>query len=131
MFAFELMKQEFSGYRYEQFLDDLRFRTPPRKRKGKSGLARFGRYGRMEQLRAQYLITGNLDFAIQAKRLRERMSKPYRVRFRQEGQVYEYHFSALIPIGRIEKLVTELAECQSLENAEKIIREFTASSHIN
>lgn len=131
LFAFEILRQEYPDYTYEKFLDDLRYRKPPKKRKGKSGLLRYGRFDRMEKMKALFAETGKLEYGLQAQRLRRFMTKPYRVQFRIDGEVLEYHFSALIPIERIEKLTMELRGCDSIAKAEKVIEYFNASSHIN
>lgn len=130
LFAFLLMSGEYTDYTYEQFLDDLRYRRPPKKRKGKSGLVRFGRYRRMESLIVEYQLNGNIETAIKAKQLRERMTKPYRVQFRVKGEVMEYQLSALIPIEQIEKFVAELADCKSSVQANELFDRFNINSHI-
>lgn len=131
VFAFELLKKEYPGYTHEQFWDDLRYRKRPKKKKGKSPLCRYGRYRRMLELGAQYSLTGNIDFAIQAMKLRRNMTKPYRVMVRLEGEILEFELSATIPIEPIEKLVADLSGCQNPEQARQMVQDFSQNSHIN
>ena len=131
VFAFAIMVAEYPEYTIEKFWDDLRYRRPPKKKKGKSSLVRYGRYRRMEQLNGQYLATGNLEYGLQAVRLRRNMTKPYRVLVRVSGQEIEYSFSPLIPIERIENLVRELSNCKDLAEADKLIEISDRHSHIN
>lgn len=117
LFAYELMRGEYADYTFEKFCDDLRYRSRRKKKKGKSQLVRFGRYGRMEQLNEQYRQTGNADYALQAQKLLRNMTKPYRVMVRVSGETWEYTLSPLIRIDDIEKLVARLTECVTAEKA--------------
>ena len=131
VFAFEILKREYPEYTHEQFWDDLRYRRRPKKKKGKSPLCRYGRYRRMQELGAQFEVTGKFEFAIQAMQLRKNMTKPYRVMVRVGGEVLEFELSAMIPIVRIECLVAELSKCQDAEQARQVVEEFSKNSHIN
>ncbi|SOD17761.1 hypothetical protein [Pedobacter xixiisoli] len=130
LFAYEMMRTDYPGYPYELFLDDLRYRKPRKKRTRKSGLCRYGRFNRMQSLISQYGWTGDIELARQANKLRERMTKPYRVLAKVEDHYIEQNFSALIPIDSIEELVRKLADCQSMDQANKILLEFQASNNM-
>jgi len=99
LFAYCLMREAYPDYTHEQFLDDLRYRRPPKKRKGKNGIQKYGRYCRMEELLLRYRQDGNIAHALQAQKLRERMAKPYRVRVTIGSCRLEYGFSPLVPIA--------------------------------
>lgn len=124
LFAYQMMLEELPGYTHAEFLDDLRRRTPKRKRKGKSPLARYGRYGRIEQLMAEYRLTGDPELAIRASRLRQRITTDYRVLVKIGGESTEYSFSPLIPIARIEGLVAELGRCATEDQAHELVERF-------
>ncbi len=130
LFAYEVMRTDYPGYTFDLFLDDLRYRKPRKKRKGKSGLCRYGRFNRMHSLIIQYGWTGDVEFAIQAKKLRERITKPYRVLAHVGDKHIEQNFSALIPIERIEELVKKLSDCKSIEQTNKILDEFQANNNM-
>jgi len=124
LFAYSLMVDEHAGYTYAEFLEDLRPRKPSKKKQGKSRLNRYGRYERMQKLLMLYDRTQELSQAIQAKKLRERLTQPYRVQVRVGTTFLEYSLSPLIPIERIEKLVEQLANVQSEKQADTIVEEF-------
>lgn len=131
LFAFEMMKAQFPGYDYQQFLEDLRYRRPPKKRKSRTGLLRYGRYSRIEQLNASYMVTGKIEFALKAMQLRRNIAKPYRVVLRLKGEQLEWQFSPLIRIERIEELVAVLAHCTDATQAQKLIDRFSTYIDIN
>jgi hypothetical protein len=130
IFAFAMMVEAYPGYTHEEFLDDLRYRRPPKKRKGKSGIQKFGRYRRMEELLSRYRQDGNIECALQAQRLRERMSKPYRVRVAVGRHNIEYRVSPLVPIANIENLVSDLARCRTEQEADRMVQVFRETAHI-
>lgn len=127
LFAMQIMQIDYKGYDMETLCDDLRRRSPPKKRRGKSYLTRFGRYNRMQQLLTQYHLTGNIDFAIRAQKLRNLMTKPYRVMLIIGNTVLECTFCPLIAINQMEDLMAQLNTCQTMERAEDIIEKFRKS----
>lgn len=131
LFAFLIMLEHYPLYTYEKFVDDLRIRSKRKKRKGKSNLQRYGRYWRMMELIGLYNKTGNINFAIQSAKLRERLTKPYRVQLKLNDVRLEYRFAATTPIHRIEELVNKLNECTQEEHANKIVALFRETLHIN
>src|SRR5690606_21915994 len=120
----------YPGSSSEEFMDDLRYRRPPRRRRGRNNLVRYGRYARMVQLADRYQKTGNAEEALQAMRLRRNMTKPYRVMVKVEKVRLEYIFSPLVPIRHIEELVGRLAACGSENEADGIVRDFRKTVHI-
>lgn len=124
LFAYQMMCQDYEQYTYPQFLDDLRRRTPKRKRKGKSPLVRFGRYSRINKLINEYQSTGNFDLLREADRLRGVITKPYRVLVKIKNRYKEYFFSALIPMCQIEELMMKINGCKTEEEVEKIVEQF-------
>lgn len=121
LFAYDAMRKEYPAYTYDQFWDDLRYRRKPKRRKGRNPLVRYGRWGRMESLKARYGNTGNVEYALQALRLRRHMAKPYRVLAKVGGEILEYGLSPFIPISEIEKLVAELPKCKSESEADVLV----------
>ncbi len=129
LFAYTLMVESYPGYCYLQFVDDLRLRRPRKRKKGKSPLVRYGRYNRMEELKAKYRNTGNIDYAIQAQKLRKHLTKPYRVQVRLYKQIIEYNFSPVVNIREIEQLVEKLSACENESQADIIVADFRKTSH--
>ncbi|WP_316787752.1 hypothetical protein [Pedobacter frigoris] len=121
LFAFGRMVEEYPDYSFEQFTDDLRRRTKPKKRKGRSPLTRYGRFRRIEKLLSEFRLTGDHDAIRKAIRLRKHLVHPYRVQFRIGKDRYEHCFSALIPIEQIEELVSSLSSVTSMEQAQQHI----------
>lgn len=130
LFAYMLLSLEYVDYSYAQFLDDLRYRTKAKRKETKSTLTRFGRYRRMLELLDRYEKTGVLDYAIQAQRLRKRMTKPYRVLIKINGQCIEYGFEPTIAIAEIERLTANLNGCATERDADQMIAEFRKYSRI-
>ncbi|MNI08923.1 hypothetical protein D3C81_1403610 [compost metagenome] len=130
LFAYVLMCANYKEYSYLNFLDDLRYRKAPKKRKGKTALNRYGRYNRIQQLMERYRETGNLDHAIAAKRLRDLLTKPYRVWYRCEGVTVEVCFSPLVPLIQIENLVLRLKAVHSEHEAQALVSEFGSTVNI-
>jgi hypothetical protein len=130
LFAYVLLCEIYTDYSYVNFLEDLRYRKQPKKRKGKSALQRYGRYDRIQQLIERYRATGNIDYAIAAKRLRDLLTKPYRVWYRCEGVTVEVCFSALVPLIQIENLVLRLKSAQTQGEAEALVKEFTKTVNL-
>lgn len=124
LFAFEILREEYPNYTREQFLDDLRYRTKAKRKKKKTTLTRYGRYARMVDLLHLYQQTGNNEYAIQAQRLRKRMTKPYRVRVKIGGQSWEYGVEATVPIHEVEQLTADLSTCTTIEQADEMMRRF-------
>lgn len=131
LFAYSLMREAYPDYTHAQFWDDLRYRRPPKKRKGKNGIQKYGRYCRMQELLLRYRQDGNIAHALQAQKLRERMAKPYRVRVTVGSYRLEYGFSPLVPIAHIEHLVEMLARCSTEQEADRLVQEFRETAHIS
>jgi len=130
LFAFQQMCEDYPEYTLPDFLDDLRRRSPPRKKKGKSQLQKYGRYERMCKLMREYKFTQDIDLALQAQKLRERIAQPYRVMVKVEKKKIEHWFSPLIPIDQIETLVKELGAVSTEQEAEVILAEFRRWQHV-
>lgn len=130
LFAYHILCGIYPGYSHEKFMEDLRYRRPPKHRRGRNSLTRYGRYARMEQLADRYQQTGNTEDALQAMRLRRNMTKPYRVMAKVGKVRLEYTFSPLVPIRHIEELVGRLAACRSEDEADSIVQDFRKTVHI-
>ena len=121
LFAFQVMQSEYQGYTYDQFLDDLRRRSKPKQKKGRSPLIRYGRYQHLQKALADYHITGDIRFAIEAQQLRKRITKPYRVLYRCKSGTFEYTLSSLIPMKCIIQLTEQLKSTTDIQQAELLI----------
>lgn len=131
VFAFQILCAEYPDYTHEQFLDDLRYRKPRKRKAKKTTLTRYGRYMRMLHFLEKYRQTKNIEHAIQAQRLRKRMTKLYRVLLRLDGETLEYNFSPTISITKIEHLTIELSTCKTAEEADEIVERFWKTAHVN
>ena len=121
LFAYARMKQEYTDYTYTAFIDDLRRRSRPKKRRGKSLMVKYGRYYRMQQLTDLYRQTGVVDYAMKAMQLKRHLTKPYRLLLSIKGNKTEYSFSPYVPIERIEQLAAAVQGCREIEQIETLI----------
>lgn len=78
---------------------------------------------------SNYECTGNVEEALRALQLKQRMTKPYKIRLRIKSEAIEYCFSPLIAIERIEDLSRRLAECKTFAEANSIVEDFDKYSH--
>ena len=130
LFAFALMQQEYPEYTFSDFYSDLRLRSKPKRRKGKSPLVRFGRYWRIQELISRFHATGDYDLLRRANKLRAQLTKPYRVLVKLKGEAIEYTFSPLIPIGRMEQLMQKFKGCETEQQVDAVIAEFNKNNHL-
>jgi len=131
LLAYHILCGEYPSYTHDDFWEDLRYRTKrKRKKKNKTPLSRYGRYERMKQLIAMYKDTANTDYGMKAQRLRNLMTKPYRVMVRIEGEVLEYRISPLIQITEIEKLVAQLPKCKTEQEADDFVEQFGKTAFV-
>lgn len=125
------MAEEIPGYTYTKFLDDLRIRRrKTTKRKIVSNLKRYGRYNEMMRLIQLYNSTGESSYGLSAMKLRNEMTKPYRIAIQKNRQFREYYLSPLIPYQTIVVLVQEMSACNDLAAAERHFLAFKNQSHI-
>lgn len=130
LFAFDLLCSTYPGYTYEMFLEDLRRRSKPKKkRKGKSPLMRYGRYARMQKMKSEFLNTGEIKYALKAEQLRRKLTHPYRLQVQGAGENWEYTFSALIEIQQIESLALEVRQHKTREAVNNCIDSFRKYAH--
>jgi hypothetical protein len=130
MFAFYEMTKTYPDYTYEQFVEDLRRRTPKKKKKFKSSLHRYGRYQQITALLLRYRQTNDPLYALQAIRLRRIINRPYRMRARIEGITKEYTYSALIPFNAMEEFAQKIKQCQSWAAFEILDQSFRERSNL-
>lgn len=131
LFAFVIMQAEYVGYSLVQFQDDLRRRSKPKpKKKGKSPLARFGRYWRIQQLIARYSYTLDEALIIKAMKLRQRITKPYRLEVRLKGMIHEFTILPLTPIQDVESLITKFNHCKTEEEIDRVFADFQKLAHL-
>lgn len=122
IFAYPQMREEYPTYSYEEFCDDLRRRSKERRRrKGRSPLVRYGRYGAFLRLMADYQSNGSWESVRRAMALRKRMTMPYRLRVQIGGQGYEYTLSPYIPQSQIEELALNVRACKSFNEVERMV----------
>lgn len=130
LFAFNLLCSIYQDYTYEMFLEDLRKRSKPKKkRKGKSPLIRYGRYGRMQKMKFEFVRTGEIKYALQAQQLHRKLTQPYRLQVQIAGENWEYTFSALVEIEQIERLAFEVRQYKTREDVDNCIERFRKYAH--
>lgn len=114
LFAFQELQAHLGEcYSYDQFLDDLRLRSKPKPRVRKSGLIRYGRYRRMMEFVSKWRSSGDINSLIEAQKLRDRISKPYRLQVRYGQVVKEYHYPPEVPIFHLEEIIRLSYECRA------------------
>ena len=130
LLAFEEMRQQYSNYSYNQFLDDLRRRSARRKKKIKTPLDRFGRYGEMKRLASLFQETGDVKAGIRANQLRKVLTKPYRVRIRIGGKTWEFTYPPTIAYKAISSFVNAASRCPTWVDFDILEAQFSAYLHI-
>lgn len=131
IFAYDLMRVEYPTYTHDEFWDDLRRCTKKKKRKGKTPLIRYGRYWRIQELLGRYGLTNDETLIIQANRLQERITKPYRIMVKLKGDCMEFTVSPLVPIREIELLTQRFGQCETAEQIDHIFNDFKKYAPIN
>ncbi|CDS93674.1 hypothetical protein BN1088_1431624 [Sphingobacterium sp. PM2-P1-29] len=129
LFAFAYMLEDIPDYTFKQFLDDLRIRRPGKKRKGKSFLCRYGRYWAMREFIRLYDQTKDIAYALKAQKLRNEMTKPYRLLVRYKNLYRELYYSPLIPYSQIKELSDHINRCNNLNEVDKVIADFDKYPH--
>lgn len=124
LFAYELMLQKYPAYTHYQFLDDLRRRTKKRPGRKKTTLTKYGRFARMQKMLGEYSQTKDIKPLLAATKLRERMTKPYRVVATVGKQRMEFCFPPTVQIQAIEQLTTDLSKCASMEEVSIAVSRF-------
>lgn len=129
LLAFDMVREKYPDYSYDQFLCDLK---PRRKRKShrhiKNPLKRFGRFEKIEQLLSLYTDSGDPKFYLQAQKLRMIITRPYRLEIKRDGKGWEFTFPPETPYRKIEQLSRDCQKCQSLDEAVALCRDFIKTS---
>lgn len=129
MFAFQTLLQDNPDYTINQFSQDIIFRKKIKERKSKSNLERYGRYWKYRELLNLYLSTRNEEYYFAAKRLRDNMTKPYRVSIKYAGESgKEFSFDATIKYEAIQEIVRLSKTCKSIQEFEDKLKEHTDKS---
>ncbi len=129
LFAVEFTREEFKNYTQEQFEQDMDGARLPKKRKGKSPMARQGRYLAMKEALSNYRQTKDEAYLREAQALRRRLFQPYLVRYRLGKEAREFQF----PSTTSYKLILDLVSIQftSWEELEEILEEKTRWIHVS
>lgn len=130
VFAYSVMLAQYPDYTYDQFWDDLRRRSKPKKKKSKSSLAHYGRYPAYERLLANYRLTGNFESIKKAIALRGRITKPYRLLVQIGRTGMEYTLSPLISLSVVEQLNAQVTDCKDFQAVEKLVDAVRAKAWI-
>ncbi|WEK21325.1 MAG: hypothetical protein P0Y49_09245 [Candidatus Pedobacter colombiensis] len=127
LFAYYQMLQEYPGYALSEFWEDLRIRRKPKPKSKKSNAIKYGRYWRIQKLLKAYGDTGDINLMVQAKKLQERIAKPYQVFVKLGRECYEFSFSCYIPLEKIEMLTKQFRACKTVEEIDTVNKQFIAS----
>ena len=131
LFAFEEMRMLYPQYTHDEFLNDLRRRKPGKKKQPKSPSTRYGRYARMQRLLSDYKRGGDTDALWMAVKLRERMTKPYRVSAKIGKERIEFTFSPMVSISSIEQLTADISKCSSMGQVVQQVEQFRKTERFN
>lgn len=129
IFAFRTMQAEYDNYTHETFLDDLKIKSKKKERRVKNPLLRFGRWRQMENQLSSYRKTGDVKFLEMAQKLRNNMTKPYRLLVRYEKDEVEYTFPATYKYDLIAKLSALAKQCKSQVEFKEKMEEITKYAH--
>jgi hypothetical protein len=124
VFAYWLMVAQYPDYTHAQFCEDLRRRSKPKKRQGKSPLTRYGRFRLMEKLLQEYRLTGEAGALEKAMQLRRNMTKPYRMLVRLNGQAIEFTINPYIEVNHIEALRQAFQTCRTEKELDETFERF-------
>jgi hypothetical protein len=131
LFAYSFMLEDYPDYTYREFCEDLRRRTRSKRMRGKFTFRGYGRYNQMEKMLRLYRETGDIRFAISANRLRQRMTKPFVMEFKNKEGFFICHFSPLTPVSCLEQLQRDTKACGSLADMMELVKRFRSEGYVS
>lgn len=130
LFATEFMQDEFPGYDYDTYVEDVtRKRRPGKKIRGRSQMKRQGRYPAYSKALAQYQITKDQKYLEEAQRIRNRLFKPFLIEYALGKERKVWRFASTTSMGIIQKLVS--LKYSSWEELEEKAGEILKYAHIS
>ena len=124
LFALNTLQTDYPDYDEALLHEDIKRRTPKKKKKGKNPLRKYGRFTKMQELMQLFEQTQDPAYYLKAMKIKEVMTKPYRVKFKITQQVVEYSFDPLIPYACIEDLVSKGNKCRTFEEVDLLCNTF-------
>lgn len=117
LFAIEFMRDEFNDIDYETWEHDVVTKKPGRsKRKGKSQLAKQGRFPMYKKALGKYHFSKKLEDLQEAQDIRSRMFKDFQFEFVLRGERKWYRLPSTASI----RLVKKLAAIKDYESWEEL-----------
>ena len=109
LFALMEMREilEDEEYTWEAFIQEIEYKKPPKRKKGKPQLPRYGRYSEMNRLLMEYQFTGDIEMLYKAQKLRNRIAKPYQLRVNLDGEWFDYTMPATTSYSKVEYLLNQ------------------------
>lgn len=129
LFAHQFIDELFGNYDIHQLDRDVAGMKPKkRKSKRKKVLSRYGRYAVMQKRLAQYQITNNLKYLREAQQLRNKLTEQYTIRYKLDGEEYDWVFPATYRYSTIVKLAQ--IKFNSYEELQDKIHHITKWAHV-
>jgi len=119
IFGYQFLKEKMQVTE-DEYQVALKSLKPLKKKKGKNVLRRYGRYYEMEKMLLEYKKTEDPVYFLKAQKLRQNISKPYRLKVRYGKEVVEYSYPAVVDYKRIQEL-QNLVSSASCHNEFQII----------
>jgi len=131
IFAFQTILEHNPEYSLNQFAEDIVYKKKAKVKKNKSNIERYGRYWKYREVLNLYLSTKNEEHYFAAKRLRDNMTKPYRISIKYSGEPgKEYSFDATIRYDSIQEIVSLSKTCKSIQEFEEKLNTYTNKSRM-
>jgi hypothetical protein len=127
LFAVEFMQEEFPEITQEQFIADVTRKTRKRKsqrKNKKTPMVRQGRWPLYRKAMADYQVTGDQKYLIQAQEMRNRMYQRFRVTATLNGERRAWDYPSTSSVEMIQKIAAlKFESWEEFDELEEAIRE--------
>lgn len=129
LFAAEFMRDEFPSITPQDIIDDVTRKTryKPKKRKGRSQLARQGRYPLMQKALRDYWLTKDEKHLKEAQRLRNNLFKRFIIEYRLSGDIKRWTFPSTTSVALIKQMAA--LKFKTWEELDAQLKELLRYSH--
>lgn len=108
LFSVEFMQDEFPGYTYEEYEEDVKRKTKKSKsmRRAKSPMKRQGRWPLLQKALTQYQLTKEQKYLEEAQKWRNKLFLPFEFVARLKGETKVWTFPSETSVNIIQSLST-------------------------